>query len=169
MKVQSCNRFLHGLFGTCDQVLSTLGKMWNQAWEKFSVWIYDTKGWVVGHLYVTLYSIRVTYFGLNLMLQINTEDMKTRVGHSDHSTVYKSYEFQTMSTPGFNQDFDHKMSCLFPEYNETSKEKKLPYVHPVKRKLRDREFVYKRVKLTLVNFSKMRRDNWFLHTKFEIK
>ena len=115
MKVQSRNRYLHGIFGTEAQVLRTLSDMWSQAWKNFSVWIYTKKGWVVGHLYVTLYSIRVTYFGLNKILQINTSDMKTRVGHSDRSTVYKSYEFQALSTPGFNAAFDHKMASLFPE------------------------------------------------------
>ena len=169
MKVQSCNRYLHGIFDTCDQVLRTLADMWNRAWKDFTVWVYNTKGWLVGHLYVTLYSIRITYFGLNKILQISTDDMKTRVGHSDRSTVYKSCEFQALSTPGFNQAFDHKMASLFPEYNDSSKDKKLPYVHPVKRKLRDRSLVYERVKLKPLNFSKIRGDDWLLHTEFEIK
>ena len=155
MRHATINDFLHGLNGTPDLCLKQLSELWTSAWKDFSVEIYKTKGWVVGHLAITLYNIRITYFGLNKILNINVSDMKTLVGHTNRSTTYRSYEFQAMITPGFNTDFDTRMADLFPSFDVKQTQPVERYIQPSKRKIQDRRVKIPHVKIVPMDFSRM--------------
>ena len=169
MKKATRNSFLHGLYGTEEQCLRQLSDLWTSAWKAFTVHVYNTRGWVVGHLKISLYSIRVTYFGINRVLNIDVKDMKSRVGHTNRSTTYRSYEFQAMITPGFNVDFDKKMSELFPSFDMDQDTPVEDYIHPTKREIQNRQVQLKHVQIVPLDFRNMKGDDWLLKTPFEIK